>query len=374
LYNLSVKLDATAAAASGAWTGSIDGSGATVTLGAEPATLSAEDEASKYLAFAAYARFKGDTQAAGAALDTLIAKQPAMLEAYREKGDLLADAGDYESALALYEQTVSKFLAAHPNVTEPMTMLTRPIGAVAAKISAQQQGATPASVTSVAPGRTDPIVAPDSIVAAYGAGLATGTAVASGSLATTLGGTSVTITDSAGAISDALLFSVSPTQIDYAAPASLALGNALVTVKSGDGSTHTGPVLIADVEPAVFTLNAAGLVAGAIVRATDAGQSNENIYSLDGSNNVIPSPVDVSKGQVFLVFYATGIRRAPQSKVSVSIGGVSVPVAYSGAQGADTGLDQVNVTLPASLAGRGDVPLILSVNGRQANIARMTFQ
>jgi uncharacterized protein (TIGR03437 family) len=36
--------------------------------------------------------------------------------------------------------------------------------------------------------------------------------------------------------------------------------------------------------------------------------------------------------------------------------------------------DQVNVQLPASLAGRGDVPVILSVTGKQANTARLTFQ
>jgi len=49
----------------------------------EAASLSAEDEASKYLAFAAYARLKGDMPGAGSALDTLIAHQPSMLEASR---------------------------------------------------------------------------------------------------------------------------------------------------------------------------------------------------------------------------------------------------------------------------------------------------
>jgi uncharacterized protein (TIGR03437 family) len=75
-----------------------------------------------------------------------------------------------------------------------------------------------------------------------------------------------------------------------------------------------------------------------------------------------------------MVFYATGIRRAPQGQVTVSIGGVNVQVAYAGTQGFFTGLDQVNVQLPASLAGRGDVPIILSVAGKQANTVRMTFK
>jgi uncharacterized protein (TIGR03437 family) len=147
-----------------------------------------------------------------------------------------------------------------------------------------------------------------------------------------------------------------------------------VTVKSGDGSTRNGPATIVDVQPAVFTFNAAGLVAGSIVRSTDSGQVVENVYAVDGAGNVVAAPVDVSKDQVYMVFYATGIRRAPQSQVTVSIGGVNVPVAYAGSQGFFTGLDQVNVQLPASLAGRGDVPVILSVAGKPANTARLTFK
>jgi len=373
-YSLSVTIDTTSTAASGAWSGSAVSSGAAVTLEEEPASLSAEDEASKYLAFAAYARLKGDTQGVGSALDTLIARQPSILEAYKEKGDLAAAAGDYAGALSLYQQTLTKFLAANPNAAEPVTMLARPIDAMYAKI-AQQQASAGGTVTSVAPGRTDPAVAPDSIVTAYGLGLATGTVVAQDSLTTTLGGTTVTITDSAGASAAAPIFFVSPNQVNYAAPASLALGAATVTVKAGDGASHSGPVTIADVEPAVFVFNTAGLVAANIVRVTDTGQQiYENVYALDASNNIVAAPVDVSKDQVYLVLYATGIRRAPQSQVTVSIDGVNAPVSFAGAQGFYTGLDQVNVQLPSSLAGRGDFPVVLSVGSNHANTARITFK
>lgn len=372
-YSLSVTLDTTSAAGSGAWSGSAVSSGAAVTIEEEPASLSAEDEASKYLAFAAYARLKGDTQGVGLALDTLIAHQPSILEAYKEKADLLADTGDYAGALSLYQQTLDKFLAANPNPAEPLTLFTRPIEAMYAKI-AQQQASTAATVTSVAPGRTESVVAPDSIVNAYGSGLATGPVVASGTPPTSLGGTTVTITDSSGASAAAPIFFVSPGQVNYAAPASLALGTATVTVNAGDGTSHSGPVTVADVQPAVFTLNAAGLVAANVVRLTDVGQVYENVYALDASNNIIAAPVDVSTDQVYLVIYATGVRRAPQSQVTVSIGGVNAPVSYSGAQGFYTGLDQVNVQLPASLAGRGDVPLLLSVGSNHANTARVTFK
>jgi uncharacterized protein (TIGR03437 family) len=373
-YSLSATLDTTSTAAGGAWSGSAVSSGAAVTMEDEPASLSSEDEATKYLAFAAYARLKGDTQGAGSALDTLIARQPSMLEAYKEKADLLASAGNYADALTLYQQTLTNFLAANPNAAEPLTALTRPIEAMYARI-AQQQASAGGAVTSVAPGRIDPAVAPDSIVNAYGSDLATGTVVASGAPTTTLGGTTVTITDSAGVSAAAPIFFVSSAQVNYAAPASLALGAATVTVKAGDGTSHSGPVTVVDVEPAVFVLNAAGLVAADIVRLTDAGQQvYENVYALDASNNIIAAPVDVSADQVYLVLYATGIRRASQSQVTVSIGGVNAPVSYAGAQGFYTGFDQVNVQLPASLAGRGDVPVVLSVGSNHANTARITFK
>ena len=368
VYNLSATLDTTSSAAAGSFTGIVNSSGAAVTLGAEAAPLSAEDEASKYLALAAYARLRGDTAAVGSALDTLIAHQPAMLEAQVEKADLLAAGGDNAGALALYQQALAKFLAANPKATEPLTLFTRKIDAVSAKIAGQ------GSVLSVAPGSTDPVFAPDSIVSAYGSGLATSTASASGSLSTALGGTTVTITDSKGASALAPLFYVSATQVNFAAPPSLALGQATVTVKSGDGATRTGPATIVDVQPGVFTFNAAGLVAGSILRVTDSGQVSQNIYAVDAAGNVVAAPVDVSKDQVYLVFYATGIRRAAPGQLAVSIGGVNLSVAYAGAQGFYTGLDQVNVQLPASLAGRGDVPINLSVAGKQANLARMTFR
>ena len=216
----------------------------------------------------------------------------------------MAAGGDYAGALALYQQALAGFQAANPMAAEPLTLFTRKMDAVSAQMSSL------GSVTSVTPGSTDPVFAPDSIVDAYGSGLANTTVSASGSLSTALGGTTVTITDSKGTSVLAPLFYVSPAQVNYAAPASLALGQATVTVKSGDSSTRNGTGTIVDVQPGVFTFNAAGLVAGSIVRATDTRQVLQNVYAVDGAGNVVAAPVAVSKDQVYMVFYATGIRRA----------------------------------------------------------------
>ncbi|HMX27871.1 MAG TPA: hypothetical protein PKC13_19940, partial [Blastocatellia bacterium] len=72
--------------------------------------------------------------------------------------------------------------------------------------------------------------------------------------------------------------------------------------------------------------------------------------------------------QVFLILYGTGLRfRNSLSGVSAKIGGTDITPLYAGAQSDFAGLDQVNLRLPRSLAGRGDVEIILTVDGKTAN-------
>jgi len=53
--------------------------------------------------------------------------------------------------------------------------------------------------------------------------------------------------------------------------------------------------------------------------------------------------------------------------VSVHVRGASVEVLYAGAQGGFVGLDQINLGLPRSLAGRETLNLELSVDDKAAN-------
>ena len=50
-----------------------------------------------------------------------------------------------------------------------------------------------------------------------------------------------------------------------------------------------------------------------------------------------------------------------------SVGQAQIKPAYAGAQPSFPGLDQINVLLPASLAGSGTVTVQLTVNGQPAN-------
>jgi uncharacterized protein (TIGR03437 family) len=218
-------------------------------------------------------------------------------------------------------------------------------------------------------------LAPASIATAFGSNLATGTAAATGStLPTSLNQTTVTITDSSGAQKLAPLFYVSPTQINYEVPAGTATGSAQVTIATGTGLQGSATVQIANVAPGIFTLTSGGLAAAdVLVVGANGSQKLENIYQLGASNSVQELPIDLSAGQIYLEIFGTGIRNA--KNVTATVGGQSVPVLSSGAQGTFVGLDQVNVgPMPLSLKGSGQVNVVLSADGQAANIVNVTFK
>ena len=84
----------------------------------------------------------------------------------------------------------------------------------------------------------------------------------------------------------------------------------------------------------------------------------------------VASPLDLGgpNDQVILLLFGTGVRYCQSlSDVSVYIGGVpALPMALA-AQGQYEGLDQINISLPQGLRGRGEVEIDLTVEGRSAN-------
>ncbi|MDQ3009364.1 MAG: pre-peptidase C-terminal domain-containing protein, partial [Acidobacteriota bacterium] len=102
-------------------------------------------------------------------------------------------------------------------------------------------------------------LASESIVAAFGTGLATGVGIANSlPLPTALLGTTVKVKDSAGAERLASLFFVAPTQINFQIPPGTATGTANVTITGGDGTVSGGNVAITNVAPGLFTADASG--------------------------------------------------------------------------------------------------------------------
>jgi uncharacterized protein (TIGR03437 family) len=232
-------------------------------------------------------------------------------------------------------------------------------------------------------------LAPESIVAAFGTGLATLTAVATDTdpdtpgvqLPTELAGTTVGVKDSAGTTRRALLFFVSPTQVNYQMPPLTAPGEGVVTIMSGDGNIAVGTIKIAVVAPGLFTANAngQGVTASVILRVrADGGQSFEPIAVFDtAQGKFVAKPIDLGpeSDQVFLLLYGTGFRfRSALSAVSVKIGGVDMEALYAAEAPGFIGLDQSNVRLSRSLMGRGEVDVVLIVDGKPANTVHVSFK
>jgi uncharacterized protein (TIGR03437 family) len=221
-------------------------------------------------------------------------------------------------------------------------------------------------------------LAPDSFATAIGAGLATTTQVGTAPFPSNLGGTTVSITDSSGTKRDAAVAYVSPTQVNYIVPKDAALGSATVTITAGDNAIARGSVNIAAVGPGLFLFGGANLVAANVIRIhADNSQTVEDVYAVAGGA-IVPAPIDVSQAsdQVYLVLYATGLRghSSATNSVTATVAGASLSVAYAGAQPQFPGVDQINVLLPSSLAGKGDVTIQVTVDGQTANTGHITIK
>ncbi len=223
-------------------------------------------------------------------------------------------------------------------------------------------------------------LAREAIVAGFGVTLAGSTELAASvPLPTQLAGTSVKIKDSTGRETFAPLFFVSPGQINWQIPTAVAYGPATISVTSASGAISIGVVTIVAVSPGVFTANAdgKGVPAGFAIRVKPGGaQSTEAIARYDTvQTKFLPAAIDFGPAgdELVLVLFGTGWRyRSSLAAVSCVIDGVAATVGYAGAQGSFVGLDQINIGLPRSLAGRGEVDLVLTVDGL-SNTVRLAF-
>jgi len=177
------------------------------------------------------------------------------------------------------------------------------------------------------------------------------------------------------------LFFVSPAQINYQVPAGTANGAATITITSGDGSVSTSVSQITSVAPGLFTANASGqgLAAALALRIkADGSQSFEPVARFDQTQNkFVAVPIDLGpeSDQVFLILFGTGIRlRSSLSAVSAKLGGVDAQATFAGALDGFVGLDQVNARIPRSLIGRGEVDILMTVDGQAANTARVSIR
>lgn len=236
--------------------------------------------------------------------------------------------------------------------------------------------AVPQTVTTVSAASFQPGAASEAIVALFAAGdLASGTSVANSvPLPTELGGVQVRVKDSLGVERAAPLFFVSPGQINWLMPPGVRNGTASITVLRADNPAGAGTAQIDTVAPALFTANASGQDAPAAVvlrLKADGAQSIEAVAQFNTATNLFePLPIDLGPEgeQVFVIAFGTGFRnRSSLESVGCTMGGLTSEVSFAGAQGDLAGLDQTNLKIPRSLAGRGKVELAFTADGKRAN-------
>ena len=224
-----------------------------------------------------------------------------------------------------------------------------------------------ATATTVNAANYQAPIAPECIAATFGSGMANGSYPApSLPLPKTLGGTTLTVN---GVAADLLY--VSPSQINYLVPSTIAAGSATVEIKTGSNVVARGTINVANVAPALFTVTSdgKGIPAG---YSTFDGVNLQVLFNSDLSSRVL-SPSTTARPN-YLVLFGTGFRkRTALSNVRVTVGGIISQLDYAGNQNGFAGLDQLNIVIPSTARGSGEVDLILTVDGVTANKVRVNI-
>ncbi len=237
-------------------------------------------------------------------------------------------------------------------------------------------GVQPASAANYKPS-----VAPGSLAVLFGSGLArTSQAATTTPLPTELAGVRVGIVPAENTVTYAPLLFVSPTQINFQLP-DAQTAKATIFVSLDGEPVAAAPIAPLAVAPGLFTANANGrgpAAAFALRVRADGSRRNEPVARFDPAlRQFVTTPIDLGPedDQVFLVLFGTGWRyRSLMGAVTVTIGGLAAPVTYAGAQPSLIGVDQINVQLPRSLAGKGEVDVVVTVDGKIANTANVNIK
>jgi uncharacterized protein (TIGR03437 family) len=186
-----------------------------------------------------------------------------------------------------------------------------------------------------------------------------------------------------GATLAPLLF-VGPNQINFQMPQGIAAGNNVASqLTKPDGSTSLSTVVIAANGPGIFTI-------------LQNGQGQAAALNPDYSQNGNPQSIVGAKPvmrDTFIQIYATGGgdttpalmpgEAAPASgnplvltnvQPTVTIGGQSAQVLFSGMAPGFVGLWQINAQIPQSVAPGNAVPLVINAGGVASNTVTIAVQ
>ncbi len=193
-------------------------------------------------------------------------------------------------------------------------------------------------------------------------GPAAGASPSSGApIPTTLGGTTVNVT-SGGATTPALLFFVSPFQVNAVMPSNVAVGAATVTVTAAGGTSAPAPVQVVTASFGTFTQNAIGTGPADALDYTQGYKLTTLIQTakpgdvelLFGTGlGAAPGGDQITTGTGVGTVPATNMLPALQAAgFKLYVGGVDVTssVNYAGRSGF-VGEDQINFVIPQGVSG-----------------------
>jgi len=186
-----------------------------------------------------------------------------------------------------------------------------------------------------------------------------------------------------GSITVGLLF-VGPSQINFQLPTGLAPSPYVqVQLTMPDGRTQLGIVTIGAASPGIFTISQDGIGQGSIL--------NQD-FSQNGSPQVLPGAKPASRGEVIHI-YATGCGETtptlapgePASasgnplvitklQPSITIGGQSARVLFSGLAPGFVGAWQIDAEVPQAVITGSVLPVIVSIGGQTSNTVTMAVQ
>jgi uncharacterized protein (TIGR03437 family) len=208
-------------------------------------------------------------------------------------------------------------------------------------------------VNSASYDSTGPL-APGSFATVFGQNLCGQTAAgqlgSNGMYPTMLGGCSLTVNGTA-----AMMQYATSGQMNFLVPQDMGPGTAAVAISNG-GQVLTGSMMIGPAGPGVFSLDGMGMGNGAMLLST-----TWQMGPFSTTTNAQPTPVSI---------FMTGLDLS--MKPVVTVGGTPVEVTFYGNAPGYPGLQQINMTLPASMAGVGRVPVMVTSNGQSSNVTFMS--
>jgi len=261
-------------------------------------------------------------------------------------------------------ETVAQYQS---DFVQPVVVMNSAGVANSSNTAASGEGAL---ISSVSVASYFPKAAPGSLVGGFWTNpTITTPAAASAPFPPTLGGVTVSVTDSAGTSRPAPVYYVASNILFFVVPEGTASGLATVT-----SAGFSGKLLVDTIAPGIYSQNSSGEgVAAATweLASSDGTVVNQgyvaNVPCAPGTCVAVPIDMGATGDQLFITLYGTGMANVGSAtNVYATIGGMTAQVTYAGPEGYQA-LDQVNIVVPRTLAGAGEVPIVLSIDGQTAN-------